>query len=281
MTRLLDIEPARLADALGRAPVAVRHTLADHPLLSVDALADLADALPAGSVEHNVGDVPLVTEAEAVTRLDATPGDIARGIESNGCWMVLKNIEHQPRYRELLDACLDEVAPLLEGSEGEMTKREAFVFLSAPGSITPSHVDPEHNFLLQIRGTKDMNVGRFVDPTAEQRELERFYGGGHRNINQTPDEVETFALAAGDGVYVRPNAPHFVVNGPTVSVSLSITWQTPATVRAARVHVANGRLRGLRITPRRPGESVAVDRVKAGAIGAMSELRRRLARERA
>ena len=278
MTRLLDIDPARLADALGHAPLAVRHTLADHRLLSVDALADLADALPEASVEHNVGDVPLVAGEDAVTRLDASPGDIARGIETNGCWMVLKNIEQQPAYRELLDACLDEVVPLLDEREGPMTLREAFVFLSAPGSVTPSHVDPEHNFLLQIRGTKEMNVGRFVDPAAEQRELERFYSGGHRNIHQTPDEIQVFALAPGDGVYVRPNAPHYVVNGPTVSVSLSITWQTARTVRTARVHAANGRLRGLRITPRRPGEREAVDRVKAGAIGAMSEVRRRLAR---
>jgi hypothetical protein len=279
MTRLLEIEPARMAEALGRSPLAVRHTLVDHPLLSVDALADLADALPASSVEHNLGDVELVSEADAVTRLDATPGDVARGIETNGCWMVLKNIEHEAPYAELLDACLDEVVGLV-GPEGRMTLREAFVFLSAPASVTPSHVDPEHNFLLQVRGTKEMNVGRFADPAAEQRELERFYAGGHRNIHQTPDDVETHHLQPGQGVYVPPNAPHFVVNGPTVSVSLSITWQTPATVRAARVHAANGRLRGLRLSPRPAGESPAVDRVKAGAIGVMSGVRKRLAGER-
>src|SRR4051812_4579183 len=121
MTRLLDIDPARMAEALGRAPLAVRHSLADHPLLSVEALAGLADALPEASVEHNVGDVPLITEAEEVTRLDAGPGDIARGIETNGCWMVLKNIEQRPPYRELLDACLDEVVPLLDDREGPTT----------------------------------------------------------------------------------------------------------------------------------------------------------------
>jgi hypothetical protein len=279
MTRLLEIEPARMAEALGRSPLAVRHTLVDHPLLSVAALADLADALPASSVEHNLGDVSLISEADAVTRLDATPGDVARGIESNGCWMVLKNIEGEAPYAELLDACLDEVVGLV-GPEGRMTLREAFVFLSAPASVTPSHVDPEHNFLLQVRGTKDMNVGSFADPTAEQRELERFYAGGHRNIHQTPDAVETHHLGPGQGVYVPPNAPHFVVNGPTVSVSLSITWQTRATIRAARVHAANGRLRGLRLSPRPAGESPAVDRVKAGAVGVMSGVRKRLAGER-
>jgi Cupin superfamily protein len=280
MTPPLEIDPARLAQ-LGREPFAVRHRLAEHPLLGVDALAHLADSLPADSVEHNLGNVPLVAEADAVERLETTPGEIVRGIDSNGCWMVLKNVEQDPAYSELLDACLADVAPRTAEREGGVTLKEAFVFLSAPGSVTPSHVDPEHNFLLQIRGTKEFNVGRFADAETEQRELERFYGGGHRNIAQTPDDMQTFALAPGDGIYVWPNAPHYVVNGPTVSVSFSITWQTRATRRAARVHNANGRLRALRVSPRGPGERVAVDRVKSGAVGALSAVRRRVSREAA
>ena len=75
-------------------------------------------------------------------------------------------------------------------------------------------------------------------------------------------------LRPGDGVYVRPDAPHFVRNGPEPSVSFSITWRTPATARASRVHRTNGRLRSLGITPRRPGHSPARDRVKAYASSA-------------
>ena len=74
-----------------------------------------------------------------------------------------------------------------------MQDREGFVFLSAPGSVTPTHVDPEHNLLLQVRGTKEMNVGRFPDAETEQRDLERFYGGGHRNIDQLPVGAQTFS----------------------------------------------------------------------------------------
>ena len=233
---LLDIDLDRFAEAVGRTSVGVRHNLAGHDLLTVEALAVLADALPAASVEHNVADVPVVAASGEVEVIERRPGEIAREIASNGCWMVLKNVEQQPEYRALLDACLDEVAPLFGGREGGMEQREAFVFLSSPNAVTPSHVDPEHNFLLQVRGTKHMNVGRFADPAVEQRELERIYLGGHRNIEQEPDDYETFTLEPGDGVYVRPDAPHFVLNGPAPSVSLSITWRTPVTRRTARVH---------------------------------------------
>jgi Cupin superfamily protein len=259
--RLLEIDADRFRAAFGRTSMPVKHGLADHDLLSLDALATLADALPAESVEHNVGRLPLVVAGGEVESVDASPGEIVRTIESNGSWMVLKNVEHDPLYRALLDVLLDEVEPLAAEAEGPMRLREAFIFLSAPGSITPSHVDPEHNFLLQVRGTKQMNVGAFDDVADEQRELERIYAGGHRNIECVPDSMETYDLQPGDGVYVRPDAPHFVVNGEAVSISFSITWRTRQTIRTSRVHRANGRLRRLRMRPKPPAGGLR-DRAK-------------------
>jgi hypothetical protein len=260
--RLLEIDADRFRAAFGRTSMPVRHRLADHDLLSLEALAKLADALPAASVEHNVGKLPVVVASGEVESVDATPGEVVRTIESNGSWMVLKNVERDSRYGALLDVLLDEVAPLAEEGEGIMRRREAFIFLSAPGSITPSHVDPEHNFLLQVRGTKQMNVGAFDDVAAEQRELERIYAGGHRNIERVPDSLDTYDLQPGDGVYVRPDAPHFVVNGEAVSISFSITWRTRQTMRTARVHRANGRLRRLRMRPKPPAGGGMRDRAK-------------------
>jgi hypothetical protein len=281
MSKLLEIDPAGYRSAFGNDPFAITHNLVDHPLLTVERVAQLADALPEASVEHNIGDLPLVAGESAAQRAEAKPGEIVRKIDTYRTWMVLKNVEQDPAYRGLLDELLDEVAPLVGDAEGGMEGREAFIFISAPGSITPSHVDPEHNFLLQIRGTKAMNVGTFDDPQDEQRELERVYAGGHRNIEQLPDSVECFDLAPGDGVYVRPDAPHFVQNGPDVSISLSITWRTAITRRTGRVHRLNKRLRTLKLVPAAPGQRPQVDRVKevvaradAGVEKVVSRLRR-------
>lgn len=250
--------------------MSVGHNLTDHPLLTVEALAQLAEALPEEKVEHNVGKVDKVVPGGEVPRVDLPPGEIARGIETNGCWMVLKNIELQPDYRDLLDRSLDEVAEVIGPREGGMGLREGFVFLSAPGSVTPSHTDPEHNLLLQIRGTKDMNVGQFPDVHTEQLVLE---GGGHRNIDWEPDRPLTFELGPGDGVYVPVHAPHWVKNGETVSVSLSITFRTPVTERAARVHRFNARMRRMKMSPRPPGDHVATDKAKASVLESLGRLR--------
>jgi len=187
--------------------------------------------------------------------------------------MVLKNIEADGEYKRLLDEGLDEVAPYVQNRDGGMTEREGFIFLSAPGSMTPSHTDPEHNFLLQVRGAKQMNVGRFPDPETEQLALEDALGGGHRNVQWEPKDPVTFDLGPGDGVYVQPHAPHWVQNGPHVSVSLSITFATPASQRARRVHAINARLRRFGLSPAPPERRPRLDRAKVACVDGIGRLR--------
>ena len=269
----MTIDAAHLSACFGRAAFAVTHALTEHELLTVESIAQLAKRLPADRVEHNRANLPKVVDPHAVERVDLPVDEIARTIESNNCWMVLKNIELDAAYRELLNETLDEVAPLVADREGGMVAREGFIFLSAPGSMTPSHTDPEHNFLLQVRGTKSMNVGSFPDPMTEQLALEHALGGGHRNVGWEPKDPREFALAPGDGVYVHPHAPHWVQNGPTVSVSLSITFATPVSEQTRRVHAINARLRRLGLKPAPPGKRPRADRHKAAGSRAIARLR--------
>lgn len=275
---LLEFDQARLAESFAKAPMAVSHRLSGHPLFGLERIGKLADGLSGDSVEHNVGDVPEVLPDGEAPQLDLSPGEIARGIESNGCWMVLKRVEADPEYRELLERCLGEVTPHVAEAEGGVTRMEAYIFLSAPNSKTPAHIDPEHNLLLQIRGTKEMDVGGFPDPGAEGAELERYYGGGHRNLSGIPSKARTFPLAPGDGVYVPVHAPHLVRSGPEPSISFSITFYTVATERAASVHSVNAKLRRLGLSPSPPGRRPGTDRVKAGAWAGLRRGKRLVAR---
>ena len=156
-----------------------------------------------------------------------------------------------------------------------MRQREGFIFLSAPNSMTPSHIDPEHNFLLQIRGTKDMNVGGSWTPTRAAASSRRPSPRRQPQHGSAAPQRAQFALQPGEGVYVPPNAPHWVQNGPKVSVSLSITFRTPVTERGAIVHSVNRRLRKLRITPRPPGEHLGTDKAKFALHRGLKTLSRR------
>ena len=118
------------AAGFGRRPVAVDHTLAEDPLLSLEAIADLADRFP-GRVESHTADQPLVMPGGA-PELELSPSEIVRGIEDNGCWMVFWYIHQDPAYKALLDRCLDKAESYLPSGAGRAIQREAFLFLSAP-----------------------------------------------------------------------------------------------------------------------------------------------------
>jgi hypothetical protein len=261
---LLEFDPVVLRENFSEAPFPVRHTLVDHPLLKLERLAQLADALPEDQVEHNLGDVPAVLPGGEAPRLDATPGEVARGIETNGCWMVLKRVESDPEYSDLLDQALDEVIPLVSDRQGGATKKQAFIFLTAPNSTTPLHTDPEQNLLLQIKAPKQIEVGHWPSAEVENEHLERYYGGGHRNLDEMPPDPRRFMLEPGDGVHVPLNAPHWVKSFDQPSISFSITFNTEYSELINDVYSVNARLRKLRLSPKPPGRRPAGDRAKAG-----------------
>jgi cupin superfamily protein len=270
---LLELDAGTCLDAIGRHEFGIRHSIADHPLLSLEAIAELADSLPPGTVERHEAKQPLLVPGGSPD-LSGPPSETVRSIETNGRWMVLWNIEQIAPYRRLLDAILDEAEPFLPARERGMGRREAFLFLSAPNAVTSVHFDPEHNFLLQIRGSKEMNIGRFPDRAWELKELDRLHDGGHRNLDRVVPRSSRFLMEPGDGVYVYPFAPHWVYNGPAVSISLSITFRTGRSQQMEYVHLLNGHLRRRGLSPRPEGESKVVDRVKAGLTSFVAWVRR-------
>jgi len=235
------------AAAYPDAAVKLTHELAGHPLLTIEALAGLAERMPAASVEYNLGKLPLGVRPEDTPSNGLSLGETIRTIETNGSWAVLKNVERDAAYCALLDAALRELAPLVELWTGPMLNREAFIFLSSPGSITPFHMDPEHNILLQIKGEKVMTVfpaGNDELVPAEQSEA--FHAGGHRNLVWREDfrgRGTAVTLRPGDAIHVPVKAPHFVENGADVSVSLSVTWRSERSVAESELHGLNAVLR--------------------------------------
>ena len=260
---VLGFDTEVLRENFSEVPFRVRHSLVDHPLLQLDRLAQLADSLPESQVEHNLGDVPEVLPGGEAPRLDLSAGEIARGIETNGCWMVLKSVQVDAAYGELLDEALGEVIPYVAPRQGGATDRQALIFLTAPNSTTPLHADPEQNFLLQVKANKQIEIGQWPDPEAEKHHLEQYYGGGHRNLEAMPAEPQTFVLEPGDGVHVPLNAPHWVKNFDQVSISFSITFNTRHSAFLNDVYSVNGRLRRLHLPTAAVGARPAGDKAKA------------------
>lgn len=242
-------ESARVAFAAAYPDQSTKltHQLAGHPLFSREALALLAERMPERQVEYNLGNLPLGVRPEDTPANGLTLSETVRTIDTNGSWVVLKNVECDPEYAAMLDAALAELLPIVERRTGPMLHREAFIFLSSPDSVTPFHIDPEHNILLQIEGEKTMTVFPAGDPAlVPAQQSEGFHAGGHRNLAWDAAfaaKGHAVKLLAGDAIHVPVKAPHFVNNGSTVSVSFSITWRSLRSIAEGELHSLNAILR--------------------------------------
>lgn len=284
--------PARFTDALSQAVFAaparakfaahypekahiLGHSLTSHPLLEIEALAQLAEALPLSSVEYNRGDLPIGVDGKPGSN-GLTIAETIRRVADAESWAVLKNIEQVPQYRDLLMGLLEEIRPEIEAATGAMLKPQGFIFVSSPNSMTPYHFDPEHNILLQIRGTKVMTQfpagdTRFVPDEAH----ETYHTGGPRELKWDDAMLAhgtEFPLAPGEALFVPVMAPHFVRNGPAPSVSLSITWRSEWSYRESDARTFNAILRERGLTPRAPGRFPQQNYAKAYAYRVMRKL---------
>lgn len=258
-------------------PHKLAHRLRDHPLMQLDALAEMAQALPDASVEYNRADLPLGLNGEKAPANGIGIGDTIRNIATTGSWAALKNIEQVPAYADLLMALLEELRPTIEAKTGALLKPQGFVFVTSPGGVTPYHFDPEHNILLQLMGSKVMTMFPAGDARfAPDETHETYHTGGGRELYWR-DELAAggtqWALHPGEALFVPVMSPHFVNNGPAPSVSLSITWRSEWSFAEADARAFNGLLRKAGFVPRQPGRWPATNRTKAVAWRLIRRLR--------
>ncbi len=272
------LSPGAFAVNFNRKPFVIQHQLADHNLFDLRALVELSRQLPADSVEYNSGDLPVTQDPDSTPMNGLSPEETIRRIQDCRSWLVLKNVEQHPAYRHLLDQCLDEIQSVTEKIAPGMTQREGFIFVSSPGSVTPYHIDPENNFLLQIRGQKQVHLYDPLDrEVISEKAIEDFFAGGHRNLSfhdGLHGRGYWFNLKPGQALHFPVVAPHWVQNGDEVSVSFSITFQTQDSLRRQTLHRFNRRLRRWGLKPSPVGFSDSRDTAKFHFVNAIRQTTR-------
>jgi hypothetical protein len=271
-TNLVDLDGPAFAEAFARESLAVRHRLAEHPLFTIDAIAELADRLPPESVRRERGNLPF-KHRDYVDVGEGPPSETIRNVERTGTRVSLRDIQQAPEYAELINECLDEVEPLVAERQGGMTQRAGYLFISCPASTTPMHFDREHSFLLQVKGVKHVTVAAFQDdPAALRREFDRWVDGRECDFGAMQTAAETFTIEPGVGVYLPSFVPHWVETEAGISISFSIPFDTEFVERAEAVIRINKRMRRLHLAPRPIGSSERVDKAKAAVVRSLTRL---------
>jgi cupin superfamily protein len=272
-SNLLEMDRETFRNRFNREPFIINHHLSRHPLFTLSRLVELSKRLPKENVKYNSGNIPIGTELYTGPQTGLSVEETIRRIEECGSWMVLKWVEQDEQYRDLLNRCLDEAQALSEPIEPGMCKREAFIFITSPNSITPYHMDPEHSFLLQIRGSKTVKV--LPGSVLSEQELEKYFGEGCDPTfkEECKEAAAAFRLRPGMGLHFPITVPHWVENGNEVSISFSITFRTPASERRGIVYSVNRKLRERGLKPAPFGQSPLRDSAKFNAFRAARRAR--------
>ncbi len=257
---------------------AIHHNYHEHPLMQPERLAQLAKSLmPKGQCRFIA---PGTSQTSPFQHKADSPDEhgieeVFRRIEEPGSWVALYHVETDPAYDRFLRDALGTVKHLIDRQEGEIFKVNGFMFISAPPSVTPFHIDRENNFWLQIRGRKTINVWDPTDrETVSARDVEEFIVNKSLAGVKLQDEARArsheFDTGPGDGVYFPSTSPHTTRSDPHwarpgdgISISIGIVFYTPVTRRRAYVHFINRLLRRLGFEPQPPGGAQWVERVKS------------------
>lgn len=177
---------------------------------------------------------------------DLSGAELLAGVHAGRIWLNLRAANH---YLEDYAALSDEIFANKEGHiKGLKTlKHDLGVLISSPNAQVFYHLDSALVSLWQIRGTKFVRVYDPKAPFARPEQIEAVVL--RETAEQIPfdpawdDAAQSITLEPGMMVTWPQNAPHRIVNGPMVNVSLSLEFMTPQALLRANVIYANGVLR--------------------------------------
>lgn len=170
---------------------------------------------------------------------------------------------------------MDDLAPLYKKEQGKHFNVGGFIFISAPPSITPFHIDRENNFWLQIKGRKRISLFDRLDrDVVDGESVDRFI------VDRCLDEVKLddnklaqakhFDMREGHGVYFPSTTPHMTETeagwsdeGFPISVSIGIVFYTDWTRKFAQICQSNVVLRKFGIVPKYPAVNTFAGSLKA------------------
>jgi hypothetical protein len=243
---ITDWTPAKAA-AFTKQTLEFRHDLHERPMFDDAGLADLLDRYPRDRLGvFTMGDDPvdwMSWRRGSPGKLDG--GQLLEAAKAGRIWLNLRAVnDHLPEYAGLCDEIFAEKA---RATGARTYKRDLGVLISSANAQVFYHLDVPLVSLWQIRGVKQVQVYPAHDPyvsaevlerivlkeTAEQFTFQPQWDAGSQSVELTPGKMVTWAQ----------NAPHRIVNGPMLNVSLSIEFMTSAAAVRANLIYANGILR--------------------------------------
>jgi hypothetical protein len=234
--------------ALTRETLSLTHDLHQRPQFSDEGLIEVLDRYPRDRLGvFTMGRDPVAWDTwRRGSAGELTGAQLLAAAKGGRIWLNLRETNaYLPDYARLCDEIFADKAA---HSPGLTTfKRDLGLLISSADAQVFYHLDVPLVSLWQIRGQKRVWVYPVADPYVSEDALERII------LKETAEQfafdpswdgaAEVYDLVPGRMVTWKQNAPHRIVNGPMLNVSLSIEFMTPEALMRANVIYANGVLR--------------------------------------
>lgn len=267
---------------LDRGPFEFRHSLADHPVLTLENIAKILGELPKEKVMFSKGLNDLKVNFDDALDNDTKKLDLSEMIETirtSNCYIAARNLEIHESFKELYNDILSDIGVLLKHNKigKEAQDPMVWLFIASPGAVTPFHFDRYSNFIFQIRGSKELAVfPPRVEEIISAKDMESYLD---RSSELPPwreeldQHARKFHFKSGEAVHIPFVSGHYVKNGPEdVSITMSIFFHSKETKRWSEAMKFNNRLRRFGIKPSPIGNTPVVDGLKSHLMPAMNGL---------
>ncbi|RXR07129.1 cupin-like domain-containing protein [Pseudoxanthomonas composti] len=261
---------------LDRAPFKFQHQLLGHPALTIEGLAESLPRLPSHRVMYSKGLSDLAINFDRA-HIDHHNGmslvQTIETIRTSSSYIAVRDPQDDPAFQGLYADLCAEVTALQRqaGRSRAIHEPRMWLFIASPNAQTPFHFDRYSNFLMQLRGSKQVAVFPNFREDIVPQEICESYMARNDSIPLWRDELDRHAIKfdfkAGEAIHIPYISGHYVKNGPEdVSISMAFFFQTDETLRWSRAMQFNHRLRKLGLKPGAVGASAARDTLKSTAM---------------
>ena len=233
----------------GNQALRLQHSLANSPLFTDTALAELIENSPREAYHVNYSQkTPGNPSKRREGEIRGLSGaEVIETVKQGNIWVnLVAPARTNPAYGELLDSLYAEFEDRVPGFKSY--KRNLTILISSPNVSVKYHSDVPGQSLWQVRGTKKVYVYPANKPFISQPALEKLILGQLRETDMPyeswyDDYAEVHMLEAGKMLHWPLNGPHRVVNENMLNVSFTTEHWTDELRKHYAVNYANGVLR--------------------------------------
>lgn len=250
------------------------HNIKDHPALSLENLGKIVKSHPKDKLLFSDGLNKLDNNFDYALDIEQSV-DFEKVIENiknnNSNYVAIKNPELNPSFKEIYDNINHDLSLMLKKlNKGEKAiEPMLWIFIASPNAITPFHIDRFTNFIMQIRGSKELAVYPPRSSEVVPKDVTEAYidwTGKSPLWKEETDHLATkYFFKPGEAVHIPFTSGHYVKNGSDdISITISVFFHSDETMRWTKAMKLNNRLKRFGLNTRAVNQNKTIDSFKAG-----------------